>query len=178
MDLELALTFGGSKMQEIDGRFFYLYDWYEGKALKIEEIGEVHCVMIGKLLADIHGIDRRETPQQYKEVHIDWDGYMEKLAATNRELYELIAPNRDLLYDSQTKGSIAIKQLSAVSAICHNDMDSKNVLWKGSECRIIDLFGILIQSYSQAGGECSAEEIETGISKVCDTIAQVFFIIR
>ena len=42
MDLELALTFGGSKMQEIDGRFFYLYDWYEGKALKIEEIGEVH----------------------------------------------------------------------------------------------------------------------------------------
>lgn len=231
-----ALTFGGSKMQEVDGRFFYLYDWYEGKALKIGEIGEEHCVRIGKLLADIHGIDRRETPQQYREVHIDWDGYIEKLAAANQELYELIAPKCDLLYDCQTKGNIAIKQLPAVSAICHNDMDSKNVLWKGTDCRIIDLeclsydnpfqelyevalcwsgyetgsinidlFGKLIQSYSQAGGklpenweilydsncgrltwleynikralgtECSSEEIETGISEVRNTIAQVVY---
>lgn len=231
-----ALTFGGSKMQEIDGRFFYLYDWYEGKALKIEEIGEEHCVRIGKLLADIHGINKRETLQQCKKVHIDWDGYLERLAAANRELYGLIAPNRDLLYDSQTKGNIAIKQLPAVSAICHNDMDSKNVLWKGTDCRIIDLeclsyanplqelyevalcwsgfetgsinidsFGKLIQSYALAGGECpenweilydsnygrltwleynikralgiecSAEEIETGISETRNTIAQVVY---
>lgn len=231
-----ALTFGGSKMQEIDGRYFYLYDWYEGKALKSVEIREEHCAKIGKLLADIHGIDRREIPQQNREVYIDWDGYIEKLAAANQELYELIAPNRDLLYDSQTKGNIAIKQLPAVSAICHNDIDSKNVLWKGTDCRIIDLeclsyanpfqelyevalcwsgfeigsinidsFGKLIQSYSLAGGECpenweilydsnygrlewleynikralgiecSAEEIETGISQVRDTIAHVVY---
>lgn len=231
-----ALTFGGRKMQEIDGHFFYLYDWYEGKALKIEEIGEEHCVRIGKLLADIHGINKRDTLQQCKEVHIDWDGYLERLAAANRGLYGLIAPNRDLLYDSQAKGNIAIKQLPAVSAICHNDMDSKNVLWKGTDCRIIDLeclsyanpfqelyevalcwsgfetgsinidlFGKLIQSYSRAGGECpenweilydsnygrltwleynikralgiecSAEEIETGISETRNTIALVVY---
>lgn len=231
-----ALTFGGRKMQEIDGQFFYLYDWYDGKALKNQEIGEEHCIRIGKLLADIHGINRQKSVQQCREISIDWDGYIEKLAAANQELYELIAPNRDLLCESQSKGNLAMKKLPAVTAICHNDMDSKNVLWHGSDCRIIDLeclsysnpflelyemalcwsgyetcnmnidlFGKLIQSYVQAGGElpedwevlydsnygrlewleynikralgieCSAEEIETGISQVRDTIAHVVY---
>ena len=38
-----------------------------------------------------------------------------------------------------TKVNEAIKKLLPVKAICHNDMDSKNVLWIGDEFKLIDL---------------------------------------
>lgn len=229
-----ALTFNGRKMQEMDGQFFYLYDWYEGKALKEEEITGKHCAIIGKLLADIHGIEKRNEPCDRENLQIDWDFYIEKLAQHNEELYRLVSERRDLLYESQERGNLAMKKLPAVSTICHNDMDSKNVLWNGLDCRIIDLeclsysnpvlelyemalcwagyesgtinydlFGMLIQSYLEAGGdapedwevlydsnigrlewleynikralgiECADEEIPLGVSEVRNTIAHI-----
>lgn len=148
-----ALAFNGKKMQCMDGQYFYLYDWYEGKALKSEEITREHCEKIGGILAKIHGLklpqiitdgqksgaDSFEEKYEREELHIDWDGYIEKLSEKNPELSALLRENRALLYESQDKGNEAIKKLPATVAICHNDMDSKNVLWNGEECRIIDL---------------------------------------
>ena len=37
-----ALIFSDRKMQEVDGQFFYLYEWYDGKALKREEVTPGH----------------------------------------------------------------------------------------------------------------------------------------
>lgn len=52
-----ALTFNGKKIQEIDGQYFYLFDFYEGKSLKGEEITNEHCKKTGKVLAKIHNIE-------------------------------------------------------------------------------------------------------------------------
>lgn len=148
-----ALTFEGKKMQCMDGQYFYLYEWYEGKALKSEEITAYHCEKIGGILAGIHGLklpqatgagtevgpENREEKYEREELHINWDSYIEKLAKKNPELSELLSESRDFLYESQDKGNEAIKKLPTAVAICHNDMDSKNVLWNGDECRIIDL---------------------------------------
>lgn len=148
-----ALTIGGKKMQCMDGQYFYLYEWYEGKALKSEEITREHCEKIGGILAKIHGLklpqnntDRQEAglgcgAEKYEreELHIDWDGYIAKLSEKNPELSELLWENRHLLYESQDKGNEASKKLPKTVAICHNDMDSKNVLWRDKECCIIDL---------------------------------------
>lgn len=134
-----ALTFKGHKMQNIDGQFFYLYQWYDGHALKQEEIGEIHCAKIGSLLALIHNLDRKETSCIPKKLHIDWDDYIVCLSQKNKELYNLLNDNRILLYESQEKGNIASSKLPPVLSICHNDMDSKNVLWRNLDCRIIDL---------------------------------------
>ncbi len=46
-----ALVFDGRKMQEIDGQYFYLFDYYAGKTLSGKEITEYHCAKIGKTLA-------------------------------------------------------------------------------------------------------------------------------
>ena len=148
-----ALTIDGKKMQCLDGQYFYLYDWYEGKALKSEDITREHCEKIGGILAKIHGLkllqttvggkeagsDCGEETYEREELHIDWDGYIDKLFEKNPELSELLRENRRLLYESQDKGNEAIKKLPTTVAFCHNDMDSKNVLWSGDECRIIDL---------------------------------------
>ena len=44
-------------MQNVDGQFLYVYDWFDGKSLKDNEITTFHCEKIGKVLADIHNID-------------------------------------------------------------------------------------------------------------------------
>lgn len=148
-----AFTFDGKKMQCMDGQYFYLYGWYDGKALRSGEITAYHCEKIGEILAKIHGLKRPqkievgtevesefcEAKYEREELHIDWDGYIERLAEKNPELSELLRENRALLYESQEKGNEAIRKLPTTVAICHNDMDSKNVLWNGEECRIIDL---------------------------------------
>lgn len=134
-----ALVFGNKKMQSIDGQFFYLYPWYDGKALKSEEIKVIHCRKIGSLLAQIHKLDRHDGPCHPDEIHIDWDFYIEQFFTKNKELYHLFMESRSLLYESQYNGNLAIQKLPPVVSICHNDMDCKNVLWSGTDCRIIDL---------------------------------------
>ncbi|MDT1958799.1 phosphotransferase [Carnobacterium divergens] len=134
-----AITFNGQKMQEIDGQFFYLYEWYEGASLKNEVITITHCREIGKTLAKIHQINRKKVPFKRNEIQIDWDTYIAKMAFQDESLYELLKQNRSLLYESQEIGNQAIKKIPPILSICHNDMDSKNVLWHGFDYRIIDL---------------------------------------
>jgi hypothetical protein len=52
-----SLAFNDKKMQEIDGQYFYVYEWYDGKSLKDGEITKYHCEEMGKVLAKIHNID-------------------------------------------------------------------------------------------------------------------------
>lgn len=134
-----ALTYDGVKRQKIDGQFFYLFDWYDGKALKGKAITDYHCVEIGKVLAEIHKIDRRDAEDVRKEICIDWDFYIDRMRTENEGLYRILYENRDLFYESQENGNQAVKELPAIHTICHNDLDSKNVLWRGKDFRIIDL---------------------------------------
>ncbi|NYB75899.1 phosphotransferase [Sedimentibacter hydroxybenzoicus DSM 7310] len=135
-----ALVFHGQKMQEIDGQFFYVFNWYDGKALKGNEIKEHHCIEIGNVLARIHNLDTKKSPPYKRdEIHIDWNFYINKMKHENKELYELLRESCHLFYDSQEKGNKAIKSLDPILSICHNDMDSKNVLWNDNNYRIIDL---------------------------------------
>lgn len=134
-----AMVFDNRKMQETGGQFFYIFEWYDGKALHGSEIHKEHCVKIARTLAEIHSIDKKEEAYSGKELHIDWDFYLEKLKSENEAIYALLKNNRKRLYDMQEKGNAAIGKLPGLLTICHNDMDCKNVLWSGEEFRIIDL---------------------------------------
>lgn len=134
-----ALKFGGRKMQVLNGQFFYLYEWYGGKALENREVTEYHCSAIGGVLAHIHTLDLREEPCSHDEINVDWEKFLDPLSEKNREIYFLLKENIPTLYRMQEKGNAAIKRLPQVTAICHNDMDCKNVLWLGRDLRIIDL---------------------------------------
>lgn len=134
-----AMIFNDKKMQQTEGQFFYLFKWYDGKALNGEDIRKHHCEKIGSLLAQIHKIDRKEAPYNRDEISVDWDFYIDKLEHKNMELHRLLKENRMLLYESQETGNKEMKKLPSIVSICHNDMDSKNVLWSGEDCLIIDL---------------------------------------
>ena len=114
-----ALEFKNRKMQELNGQYYYVFEWYDGKSLKDGEIKSVHCEKIGEVLAKIHNIDLKNEPFEKDEMHIK--------------------DYADLFNGSMTKDNEAIKKLPPVKAICYNDMDSKNVLWLGDEFKLIDL---------------------------------------
>lgn len=57
-----ALEFKNRKMQELNGQYYYIFEWYDGKSLKDGEIKSVHCEKIGEVLAKIHNIDLKNEP--------------------------------------------------------------------------------------------------------------------
>ncbi len=134
-----ALKFNDKKMQEIDGQYFYVYEWYEGKSLKDGEITEYHCKEMGKVLAKIHNIDLVNNDFNDEEKNIDFKYYVDLCKQKESPIYELLYDNLDILNNSMKKGNEAIKKLPNYFSICHNDMDPKNVMWLGNDYRIIDL---------------------------------------
>lgn len=134
-----SLEFKNRKMQELNGQYFYVFDWYDGKSLKDGDITLTHCAKIGETLARIHNIDLKNELFEQDEMRIDWQKYIDLSEKMNSPVYGYIKDYADLFNDNMTKGNIAIKKMPSVKAICHNDMDSKNVLWQGDEFRLIDL---------------------------------------
>ncbi len=134
-----AIEFNGSKMQEMNGQYYYVFKWYDGESLKDDEIGIFHCKKIGEVLAKIHNINLKNEAFARNEIHIDWQKYIELADEMNSPVYDIIKDHIELFNKSMKKGNAAIKKLPAVKAICHNDMDSKNVLWLDDEFKLIDL---------------------------------------
>lgn len=134
-----ALSFGGRKMQEIDGEYFYFFDYFYGKPLKNNEITEYHCREIGKVLAKIHSIDKKFMSEKISEMSIDWAFYLAEMKKADVRLYAILKDALPVIQDSQNKGNLARRKLPQIVSICHNDMDCKNVLWNGNDYRIIDL---------------------------------------
>lgn len=120
-----ALTIGGRKMQEVGGDYYYLFPYFEGKALKDEDITPTHCETVGKILAQLHQVEQKTEPINREILSFDWDEF------------DLSDEDKDLLEQMQTAANAAL--LPPLSTICHNDMDPKNVLWHGMDCSIIDL---------------------------------------
>lgn len=134
-----SIIFNNKKMQEIDGQYFYVYEWYDGKVLKDGEITKYHCEEIGKVLANIHNIDLVNKDFSDKEKNIDFKYYVDLCKKKESPIYELLYDKIDILNDSMNKGNEAIKNLPNYYSICHNDMDSKNVMWLNKDYKIIDL---------------------------------------
>ena len=134
-----ALIYNGSKMQELNGQYYYVFEWYDGRSLKDDEIKSFHCQRIGEALAKIHNIDLKNESFERNEIHIDWQKYVRLAKDMNSPIYDIIKDNVELFNYSMMKGNAAIKKIPPVKSICHNDMDSKNVLWLGDEFKLIDL---------------------------------------
>jgi len=133
------LKFNDKKMQKLNGKYFYIFDFYEGCSIKNDKIKEINCSKIAKTLADIHNIDIKYEKYTRDEINIDWNYYINKSKNKVKEIYELLSKNIDLLNSSMKNGNIAIKNVPSIMSICHNDLDSKNVLWKNNDFKIIDL---------------------------------------
>ena len=134
-----SLVFNNKKMQLIDDQYFYVYKWYDGVALKDNDIKNIHCEKIGKQLALIHNITLKEENWIEEKKNINWKYYIELAKEKSSPIYDMLFDKIDLLNVSMNKGNEVFDKLPNYIAVCHNDMDSKNVLWKDDEFKLIDL---------------------------------------
>ena len=134
-----ALERNGQKLQLLDGRYFYVYEWFDGKPLQSGEITGPHCYRMGRALADIHGIRLLSESSPAENPWIDWAFYLRLAEKADRSVYLMLHDALPMLDGCLTKGLAAVCRIPAFTAICHNDMDPKNVLWAREQYRIIDL---------------------------------------
>lgn len=134
-----SLEFKGKKMQLQDGQYFYVYEWYDGKSLKDNEIKTINCEKIGKQLAEIHNITLKEENWIEDTKDIDWKYYIYLAKEKESPIYDMLFDKLDLLNESMRMGNKVVKELPNYIAVCHNDLDSKNVLWIKDNYKIIDL---------------------------------------
>lgn len=134
-----ALEFNDKKMQCIDNRYFYVFHWVNGKSLNQNQIKDVHCEMIGRLLARMHKLECPKAYTEKSDVVIDWDFYIDKAKKTCPKVAKMLLSDKELLYKLMEKGNSAYKRLPKTVCISNGDMDSKNVLWVDDKPQIIDL---------------------------------------
>lgn len=136
-----ARMIDGRKMHCVDGQYLYVYDYFDGRALQKGEITPAHCARIGEVLAHIHAVEQRPSEATAEDLPIDWDDLAVRLQASGLapEESELLMDAVPMLEELTVAAMEAACRLPGVQALCHNDMDPKNVLWRGDEFRVIDL---------------------------------------
>lgn len=135
-----ALTLKGRKLHCIGGQYVFVFDYFDGKVLPEAAVTPAHCAAMGDVLARIHRFCRADAPAP-EAIDIDWDSLAADLLRDSECLAEgaLLRDHLPLLKQLTHAAAEAAPLLQGRHALCHNDMDPKNVLWQGSRFRIIDL---------------------------------------
>ena len=135
-----ALSFGGKKMIEDGGNFYYIFRWQEGSITDPEAISKEQCYMAGEILGRIHGIDPHDIEQGEVELcDIAFEAYALEADKQNSSIAGLMMENLPLLKEAQDKLNNARRMLPAMSAIDDPDMDPKNIMWHDGKAYVIDL---------------------------------------
>ena len=137
-----AKVIGGRKLQRVDGQHLYVFDYFDGRVLTEDEITPAHCARIGAVLARIHAADPpRDAGKAEPSALADWAALADALLASADATAEghALRASVPLLTRVSEAMAAANARLPRIEALCHNDMDPKNVLWRGEDFRIIDL---------------------------------------
>ena len=135
-----AITVNGQKMQTVEGHYFYIFHWLEGKITDWNHISEEQCKKAGAILGQIHAIQPENVEHQEPELsRIDWSAYVRKAQEENCEIAELLAENELLLYAVEQEMNKARCALPDMRCISNEDMDPKNIMWENGNPWVIDL---------------------------------------
>jgi Ser/Thr protein kinase RdoA (MazF antagonist) len=128
-----AKNFNGTFMQEVDKQFYLVFDWEDGRSLKLNEITLGHCEKIGAILGDMHTTNFSElgiiNDWQGDAQLTDWNYYLQKGQENNTAWVNLLFEILDKLYNWNTQANTSAKQLAGDMVISHRDLDPKNVMW-------------------------------------------------
>ena len=134
-----ALTFNGQKMQQYKQRDFYVFPYLEGKPLYPGSLNRQHCEKMGTLCAQLHSAGFQPDGFRADLYSFDWQGLCTRASRENPALYQQLMAQYGLLEAISKRAQKAAVRLPAHSAICHGDLDCKNVLWIGDSPQLIDL---------------------------------------
>jgi Ser/Thr protein kinase RdoA (MazF antagonist) len=135
-----ALIINGSAVQLLDGQYYMVFDWLDGRSLLNSEITAGHCAVMGSLLAKLHRMDfgtlyESETPAEKQPVN--WQYYLNLGKDAGAVWTEELRGSASQLDLWSRKLVAAAKALDA-TVVSHGDLEPKNVLWADGAPVIID----------------------------------------
>ncbi len=145
-----AMEVQGKQIHELDGSYYMIFPWVEGRSVFPGEINETHCAAMGDILGRMHragiSLDGVEPEAEAAEV-FPWDAYLQ---AAKEQGEQNIKEDQKLNWLMQYEKAIsdikkwnqavceAQETLAQMPVLSHRDLDPKNVMWNGSEPLIID----------------------------------------
>lgn len=135
-----SMTIHGNKMQNIEGHYFYIFNWQEGHITDWNNISNHECHMVGNILGRIHAIDPQNVSHQEPKLsEIDWHGYVLKTKEGKSEIASLLEDNEELLIYAEKELNKARVSLPDIQCVSNEDMDPKNIMWDNGNPWVIDL---------------------------------------
>lgn len=126
-----AKIINGTALQEFEGNYFFVFDWFEGKAINEDEITIEHVQKVATLLAKLHNINFEKVKDECslgKEIsEVNWDFYISKVE--NKEIKELLINKKEYLTKLDKMATNAREELSNNLIVSHRDLDLPNILW-------------------------------------------------
>jgi len=137
-----ALLIQGNVINSLNGNYYMVFEFIEGKTLTSKEITLDHCKKIGKVLAQIHALDfsklgLKEELIEYSRLY-SWEEYIKNENFQNMEYRDLFLKNYKKYNSLLKRANERYNKGNTILTICHRDLDPKNVLWKDNEPIIID----------------------------------------
>ena len=130
-----ANIYNGVALQKIDDNYFFIFDWFEGKSIKDEEITLDKVKKVAKQLAKLHQINFNNIPNSSNlgtnVIEVDWNYYIPKI--NDEEVKELLLINLEYLSQLDKKSTQASLKISNNQVISHRDLDLPNILWDDNE---------------------------------------------
>lgn len=135
-----SLVLNNQKRQCIEGNFFYIFRWQEGRVTDWNNITCNQCYEVGKILGRIHSLDCTKVQTDIVKLSaINWEEYANKAKETANEISDILEENMNLLKYAEEQMNIARKSLPDICCISDEDMDPKNVMWNHNQPIVIDL---------------------------------------
>ena len=137
-----ALNMEGNYLTKLDDIYYMVFDFVDGKILKDENITIEHCKKIGNILAHIHSLDYKEiglkpNVVKYKRLY-NWESYIDNPNFDKMSYKNVYLKNYKKYNSILKRANERFNESNKNQAICHSDMDSKNVIWNKDNPIIID----------------------------------------
>jgi len=135
-----ALSFDGKKMMSVNGSYYYVFPWLEGKITDFNSIDPDQSYTAGSLLGRIHGIESETFVSEEHEIcNINFENLLDEARSEESIIVPLLESNISLLENACAKLNEARNNLPKIRVISDDDMDPKNIMWHNGNAYIIDL---------------------------------------
>ena len=137
-----ALNMESNYLIKLDDIYYMVFDFVDGKILKDENITIEHCKKIGNILAHIHSLDYKEiglkpNVVKYKRLY-NGESYIDNPNFDKMSYKNVYLKNYKKYNSILKRANERFNESNKNQAICHSDMDPKNVIWNKDNPIIID----------------------------------------
>ena len=139
--LVAAKSFNGKNIIEVEGTFFEVFDWLEGKSIFVPDITEYHSRHIGRILGKIHvsniEIESMVINHNVREAYA-WSELIANAKECNLEILDMLKDNLPDIIKWDKNVVYGLREISKNQVISHRDLDPKNIMWNNKGPFIID----------------------------------------